>query len=259
MNLQSFKGAVGGFVTNNATTLLTAGGVVGVVGTAVLSARAGIKAGQVIDDLNREKVNDTDEVVTTQEKVMATWRYFVPPVVCGSLTIAAIIMSNRVSAKEAAALAAAYGLSQRQLDEYRAKVMEKVGVNKHRAIQDAIAQDQVDENPPSKEVLILGEGQVLFYDALSGRYFQSTVDKVRKAENSVNYQLFHYQICSLSHFYEELGLRQTDLSDGIGWNMSTSDDKQLELKLSTTMTDDEKPCIVISFNSLPKYNYEQLY
>src|SRR4051812_29248065 len=258
-------------VSDNATTLLTASGVVGTVGTGVLSFRAGSRS----RDKMVERETERDEAaaryavesdgmgqfpqLTKLDRAKVILPDLVPPVILGAATIAAIVMSNRVSGKQAAALAAAYGLSQNQLEEYKGKVLQTLGVNKEQKIRDEIAQDRVNENPPTGQVLLLGEGEVLFYDSLSGRYFQSTVDRIRKAENAVNAQLFHHQICSLSFFYEEVGLPCTDLSDGIGWNMVTADHKQLEIKLSAVMTEGEKPCLAINFNNLPKHNYEQLY
>lgn len=271
MQFPNLKAGIGRLLSEHASTLLTAGGVVGVVGTAVLTGRASFQSAKALteqeDQWNKDAArydveNDGHgrlDPLTKTDKVKTTWPYFVPPVVCGSLTIASIVMSNRVSAKEAAALAAAYGITQNQLEEYRAKVLEKLGVNKEQKIRDEIAQDGVNENPPKGQVLLLGEGLVLCKDSLSGRYFQSTVERIRKAENAVNAQLFHHQICSLNFFYEEVGLETTDLGDGLGWNMVTADSKQLTINFTTTMTDAERPCIVLDFNILPKHNYEQLY
>jgi hypothetical protein len=271
MQFPNLTAGLGRLVSENATTLLTAGGVVGTIGAAAISFRAGMRSkDRLIEAISEHEKKATEYVVESdgmgqypefdkKAHVKAIWPELVPPVlVCGA-TIASIVMSNRVSAKQAAVLAAGYGLAQNQLEEYKAKVLESVGVKKEEKIRDALAQDSVDKDPPKGQVLMLGEGEVLFKDSLTGRYFKSTVDKVRKAENAVNAQLFHYQICSLSFFYDELDQPGTELSDGIGWNMSTSDDRQVKLELSTTLTPDEKPCIVIGFNVLPKHNYEQLY
>lgn len=271
MHISNLTAGLGRLVSDNASALLTAGGVAGVIGTAILSARAGgqAKEARILQELDWEKEDTRVRVaqdgvggaapLTTLDKVKVTCPYFILPAVCGSAAIAAIILSNRVSARQAAALAAAYGLSQSQLEEYKAKVLETVGVSKEKKIREGIAQDQISENPPKGQVLVLGAGKVLCYDSLSGRYFQSTVDTIRKAENSVNSQLFHYQICSLSHFYEEVGLDRTELSDGLGWNMVTADHGQLEVILTAVKTEDEEPCLSLGYNILPKHGYEQLH
>ena len=61
---------------------------------------------------------------------------------------------------------------------------------KIKKIRDEIAQDRVNANPPnSREVLIAGTGEVLFFDMLTGRYFQSTMEDIKRAENKVNYRV----------------------------------------------------------------------
>jgi hypothetical protein len=93
----------------------------------------------------------------------------------------------------------------------------------------------------------------LCFDTLTGRYFTSTVEQIRRAENRVNYELMHYMYASLTMFYEEIGLPPTDYTDSVGWNA----DNLLEVNLSTVMSQDQKPCIAISFVRNPIPNYEK--
>ena len=251
-------------LTENASIILTAGGVVGTVGTAVLTGRAAFKAAEVIAiaETELELMKDAPAInveikFSKKEKVLAVWPLFIPPVVLGGATITSIVMANRISAKRAAALAAAYGLAEGRLEEYKAKTLEKLGVNKEQKLRDEIAQDRVNENPPNKEVIILASGDVLCYDMLTGRYFQSTVENIRKAENQLNTALFHHQYASLSEFYENIGLAPTGFTDEVGWNQLK--DGNLEVKFSSVMSPDEKPCLAIDFNNAPHPEYTQLY
>lgn len=271
MQFPNLTAGLGRVMSDNATTLLTGGGVFGVIGTAVLSYRAGMKGSEALKAQSEKWYADATAYDiesdgagqfspnTKWDMIKVQLPQMVIPALLGGATIAAIIMSNRVSAKQAAVLAAAYGLNQKQLEEYKEKVKEVVGVNKEKKVREAIAQDEVNDNPPKGQVLILGEGNVLCYDSLSGRYFQSTADKIGKAENAVNGELYHHQICSLSFFYDEVGLKPTELSDGLGWNMSTSDDSQLKVEVTAVLTEDEKPCLNLGFNMYPKHGYEQKY
>ena len=113
-------------VAENASTILTAGGVVGTVTTAVLTGRASIKAHELIreEELKHIHPEGTTDIIegdtmglSNSKKVLLVWPVFVPPVVIGTATICSIIMANQMSAQRAAALAAAYGVSQRQLEE----------------------------------------------------------------------------------------------------------------------------------------------
>jgi hypothetical protein len=255
------------FASENASTLLTAGGVVGTVATAVLSVRAGVKAERIIAEReivnsihnsHREMVDDgepsmRDVKLSKTEKFMLVWPQFIPPVATGTLTITAIIFANRMSAQKAAALAAAYGLSKKELEEYKTKIEEKLTGPKNQAIKDEIAQDKVNENPPSKQVVILAGGDMLCYDAISGRYFRSSVERIKRAEAELNNELFDSQMASVSEFYEKIGLPRTTMSDMLGW--SAYDDGTVEFEITTTLTDDKQPCIVITPSRLPEANY----
>jgi hypothetical protein len=234
----------------NSSAILTAGGVIGTVATAVLSGRASVK--------ERESREIPKELSKT-EKVTLVWPQFIPPVLVGSATIGSIVAANLMSARRAAALAAAYGMSQKQLEEYKAKVTEKLTGPKRQAIDDEIAQDRVTNNPPKdKEVIILAGGDVLCYDMLTGRYFRSTVEQVRKAEMKINADLVNNQYASLSSFYDEIGLPATNFTDTVGWGIHNQD-LPLGVQLSTTMTPDDKPCVTIDFDTQPSFNYQQSY
>src|SRR6059058_4028175 len=138
----------------NTSTLLTAGGVVGVVATGVLAWRGGRKYETIfldnIDALNAELDLETEEgreqyttvdTVTTLTKIQWAAPHVALPIVSGGLTITAIIFSHRMNAQKAAALAAVYGLSQKQLEEYKAKVAEKLSPKKQQEAVDELAQD----------------------------------------------------------------------------------------------------------------------
>jgi hypothetical protein len=244
----------------NKSVLLTAVGVVGTVTTGVLSFRAGFKASEIIDEEAQAffaEHPDHDEVdFDFQTKLRLAWTYLIPPVGVGAFTIAAIIFANRVDAQKAAALAAAYGVSERTLQEYREKVLEKLGEKKEQAIRDEIAQDRVNRDPvENKQVIIAGSGEVLCYDNISGRYFQSSVEEIKTAENKVNWELLHHNQASLSFFYEQIGLPPTRHSDEVGWNSNNL----LEVMFNTTMSSDKRPCITLDFVVGPTTDYGNLY
>lgn len=254
------------YMKENSSAILTAGGVVGTVATAVLSGRAAIKAQDLIyrDLISREDESTVSNGIlpielSKTQKVALVWPAFIPPVLVGTATIGSIVAANYMSARRAAALAAAYGMSQKQLEEYKGKVAEKLTGPKAQAIDDEIAQDRVNNNPPKdNEVIILAGGDVLCYDELTGRYFRSTVEQIRKAESKINADLVHHQYASLSSYYDEIGLPATTLTDTIGWGIHEQE-IPLKVKLSTTMTPDDKPCVAIDFSPMPVPNYANSY
>lgn len=267
MNVPDLQKKAGKFLVDNASSILTAGGVVGTVTTAVLTSRATFKAAEIIREKEIEEIEKAGEDIartdaqtmglSTGARIKLVWPYYVPSVVVGSATIGSIVMANRISVQRAAALAAAYGISEGRLQEYKEKVAEKLTGPKKQAIDDEIAQDRVNANPPSREVIILAGGDVLCYDMLTGRYFRSTVEQIKRAETEINHELFESDGASLSEFYDKIGLPPTNYTDTVGWN--GLQDGVLEVKLSTVMSPDEKPCVAIDFSIAPTPNYTKLY
>jgi hypothetical protein len=267
VNIKMIQTSVERLVTENATLILTASGAVGTVATGVLAWRGGYQTGHKIWREEEQRRFDSippgvgegepGEVLelkplTTKDKVILALPHAAPPVVTGGLGIAAIVLSHRMSAQKAAALAAAYGLSRDQFEEYRAKVAEKLTGPKTQAIDDEIAQDRVNRTPGSDQVVIVGTGNVLFFDEPNGRYFESTVEKVRQVVNHVNEQIYHHDAVSANHFYGELGLPETKWGSEVGWNM----DNNLEVRFSTTMADDQRPCVTMDFVRQPTADFQ---
>lgn len=236
----------------NSTTILTGIGVAGTVTTAVLTGRASFKAGRLIDQAALDSGNTLD----TKEKVQLVWPQYIPAVGVGSLTVTSIIFANRLSLKETAAMAAAYGLSEKRFEEYRVKVSEKLGLAKETELRDKIAQERVDGNPPGdRTIIITGSGEVLCYDTLSDRYFNSTMEAIRRAENVVNGEIVTNDCSPLSRFYEEVGLKATAFSESVWWNI----DNRCDVQVSTVMSPEDKPCLSIDFAIWPKPDHEKVW
>lgn len=243
-------------ITENSTAILTAAGVAGTVATAVLTGRASFKAAEIIETTYELDENGKRIFQTRSDKVKLVWPQFIPPVAMGATTIASIIFANRISTKRAAALAAAYGISDKAFQEYKEKVVQYIGEKKETTMRDEIAQDKVNSNPPdTRSIIIAGTGDVLFYDGPTGRYFTSNMETIKQAENKVNHELVHHMYASLSLFYDAIGLPPTSYSDDVGWN----NENLLEMEYSTTISEDNRPCIVIDFKVAPVTGYAKLY
>lgn len=264
MSITSLGKKAHDLIGEHSTALLTGVGVVGTVTTAVLAGRGAYKASQIIDAERRYRgteigmeANDSVDLpseLSSQEKGKLTWKLYIPAVGAGAATITAIIFANRIGARRTAAMAAAYGLSDRAFSDYKEKVKEKLGVTKETKIVDDIAQDRVNKNPPER-VVIIGQGDVLCFDASTGRYFMCTHEKIMKAQNEVNREIINHSTCSLSTFYDMIGLPPTRYSNDVGWNM----DHHLEIVHSVTMSPDDRPCLVIDFSVEPIKDFDRLY
>lgn len=238
------------FISQNASTILTGVGVVGTITTAVLTGKAAVKAQMLLVENHGDDLRAVPKTIIMKD----TWQCYIPPVASGVTTIACIIAGHRLDAKKAAALAAAYGLSEKRLQEYREKVLEKMGVNKEQAVRDDIVQDRVNATPGSKEVII-GTSNVLCFDVYSGRYFESNMEEIRQAVNTVNSYILDHQYASLSHFYDEINIPPTGMSDEVGWKA----DDLIEVGFSTVMSPDKRPCLAMDFNNRPIAEYTAVY
>lgn len=244
------------FVADNSPAILTGMGVVGVVSTALLTGKATFKAAELIREREFGDNADRVNVLETKDRALLVWRLYIPAASTGLLTATAIIGANRIGTRRAAVMAAAYSMSEKAFTEYKDKVVEKIGENKERDIRDSVAQDRVARNPvDNQQVIVTGGGEVLCYDTWTGRYFQSSMEALKKAQNDVNYQVLNNYYASLSDFYDKVGLSRTKNSDDFGWN---SDDL-LELYFSTTMSDDDRPCISVDFRVEPIRGYSRVH
>ena len=237
-------------LTDNSPTILTAIGVAGSVTTAYLTGRATFKAAEVI-----RKQEYYGEVLDlpVKEKIQLVWKLYLPAMGSAVLTVTAIIFANRIGTRRAAAMAAAYSLSERALTEYRDKVVEKLGEKKEQEVRDELAQDRVTKNPVGSREVIIAGGSVLCFEVLTGRYFTSDIETLRRAQNDVNQRILHEGYASLNDFYELIGLPFTSISEELGW---TSDaNGMLSLEISAVLSDDNRPCLSVDYKTNPGRNY----
>lgn len=252
MSLHDLQTKAGKILVDRSPLLLSGLALSGLVSTVVATSQATLKAADIWRDQDRSFDRKRDR---NWEIVKVTWPLFVPPLFYGAFTATCIVMSHKVSNRRAAAMASAFSLSERAFEEYRAKVVERLGEGKDVAVRDAVAQDRVTSNPASeREVIVTGTGEVMCYDSFSGRYFMSSMESLKKAQNDLNYRLLHDNYASLTDFYNLIGLSKTGISDDVGWDNG----KLLELEFSTVLSEDQKPCISIGFRVEPVRNYYKI-
>lgn len=258
MNFGIFAKRAGQLVADNSPAMLTALGVTGALTTALLTAKATFKAADVLREEMENKTsdqlasNEPIEALTTQEKTKAVWKLYVPAAGTAALTVAAIVGANHINTRRAAALASAYSIMQKAGDEYKAKVLDKIGEKKEAEVRQELAQDRVKASD-SKLIIIEGKDAICF-DQHSGRRFQGSTEGLKKAQNDLNHMLIKNTYASLSDFYDKLGIPRTSDSDEIGWNV----DNLLELEIGAVL-DDGEPCISFDYRVMPVRNYTSAY
>lgn len=250
-----FKGAQL-WMSKHSPEILTGLGIAGMLTTTVLAVRATPKALKLIEEKQEELYPNSTEKLTVVETVKAAWKPYVPAVVTGTVSATCLIGASSVNLRRNAALAAAYHLSETALAEYKEKVIETVGKNREKSIRNKVDKARVDRNPPNdKEVILTGDGDTLCYDYHSGRYFKTSIDKLKKVENELNARLLREDYISLNDFYDEIGLSFTQMGDDLGWHVSGG---LIEFAFSSQLVHDT-PCLVLNYSVAPQHDYSNLY
>lgn len=252
MTLAKFANRAERLVTNNAPLIMTAIGVTGTLTAVILGSKASFKAAAILDNAEYEAELMNEPPLNIKEQAQLVWKLYIPTAGVSIVTIICIVGANRIGTRRAAAMAAAYSLSEKAFSEYKDKVIDTIGVNKEQKVRDGLAQDRVDNDPvTTREVIITGNGDVLCYDSITGRYFLSTMETLRKAQNDINERIINDGHATLHEFFSVIGLEATLYSSEVGWNS----DSMLELQFSTTMSNDNRPCISLEYATYPIRNY----
>ena len=239
-------------LTKYSPGILTGIGITGMIGATFMAVKATPKALYLIE---AKKEESEVEELTPIDTIKTCWKCYIPATLTTVASTACLIGASTVSAKRNAALATAYSISEAALREYQEKVVEVVGEKKEKAVRDAVAKDQIERDPVTKSevVIIDSNSNTLCYEPLSGRYFKSTIDKIKKAEIKLDRQMIQEMYVSLNDFYWEIGLDGTDLGDKMGWNLSKG---YMDLSFSSQLADDGTPCAVIVYGIPPVYDYQ---
>jgi hypothetical protein len=244
------------FASANSTTILTTIGVVGTVSTAYLAGRAALNTGAEI----RQEEVDRGEVMDTREKLQFVWetnlwRDYIPAVVTCSTTVVCIVMSQRIGSKQAAGLAAAYTLSERAMDEYQKKVVEKIGEKKEEEVRSEILRDRVREQDPFEDDSIEVHGKPngsVFHDKFGQMYVWSTREEIGAAMNDIGRTIINVGYATLADFYYRMDMPAPIYATEIGW---CSDDELPRPTFSSALSPGEKPINAFEFTVNPNARY----
>lgn len=233
--------------------ILTGLGIAGMISSTVMAIKATPKAMKHIEEKKKEM---NTEQLKPMEVVSTTWKCYIPSAVTILGSSACIIGASTVHTKRNAALATAYSFSESALKLYQEKVIETIGEKEEQKVRDAVAKERVERNPiVSKEVIITEKGNTLCMDSLSGRYFKSDIETIRKVINDINHNLYSDMYVSLNDYYYEIGLPGIKTGDSLGWNV---DKGMIEPEFSSQLAADGTPCLVVDFSIPPTYGYDKM-
>ena len=196
------------------------------------------------------------DILTKKEMVLVVAPHYAPAIIMGLTTVGCILGLNGVHTKRSAVLAWLYSLSEASLKEYKDQILEEVGPKKFQKIGDDLAQKQLDANPVKEhDIIITGHGDTLCFDRLSGRYFKSDIELVKRAQNDFNFKLINDALVwmSVNELYYEMNLDPIGLGDDMGWDTT----QLLEMRFASKLAKNGAPCLVIDYQAKPRFLYNQ--
>lgn len=237
------------YICKHSPEILTGIGITGMITSTVLAVKATPKALYLLEEAEKNKQDKLD----TKEVIQTVWREYLPSAITCVISTSCIIGACAVNHKRNAALATAYTLSEKALTTYKEQVIKTIGEKKEKSIRDAINQDKVDKEPvDSKQIILTSKGNTLCKDSISGRYFRSDLDTIRKIINELNRKMMNENTISINEFYDAIGLDHIKEGNNIGWSIEKG---LIELDFSACIVNDDEPCIVIDYNIIPTLGY----
>ena len=247
------------------STMLTIAGGAGVVITAIVTARATPKALNLLRDARSEKADE----LTTMEKAKTVLPAYLPSIAVGSATILCIFGANILNKKNQASIVSAYSLLEQSYRDYQRKLKELYGVEAHERIEESLVIEKTKDVYISNDYLgvmtcslYLDESvskPVLFYEPISDRYFEATIEQVINAEYHLNRNFALGGAAILNELYDFLGIESIPAGDEMGWAPTDEGEFWIEFNHIKKQLPDGRTFYIIDMPFAPRVNYDDYY
>lgn len=228
-------------------------GIVGTIASTVLACRATTKVGKVIEEKNKtiddvhkcledENVEYTEEdskkdlTIIYSQTGLKLVKLYAPAVALGTVSIASIIMGQKILKKRNIALAAAYTAVDKGFKKYRSNVVERFGEQVDKELRYNIKAKEIertvtDKNGKEKkvkEIELTMEGNPLENISEYARFFDDASTEhrkdpeynlmfLRRQQDYANEVLKNKGYLFLNDVYEMLGIAKTQAGQVVGW------------------------------------------
>lgn len=224
--------------------ILTSLGSIGVIATSVLTAKATIKAKKLIEDVEEDISYKLDLKDDFTQIIKIAWKPYIPAIISGGATISCIFGAHFLNKRAQASLASAYALLSNSYKEYVDKSKELYGEDAEKQIKSEVAKSKYDTT-----FIKVDTDTHLFFDYQSMRYFESTFDDVKRAEDFVNQELAASGYVHLNTFYEALGIDKLEnFGDSMGW-CDNGEYQEIKFEHERVTMDDGLECFLLTMNS----------
>lgn len=229
-------------------TVLFMTGIVGIFVSEVMCARDTLKAEKILtgeikikmaDDNRPEPYADNAKVTMlcntkpqyVKEVVKATWKCYIPTAVATTVTLAALIASNRLTKRQIALLSSAVASGGALVQKYRKEILDRTNPEILSEIDKAVAKAAMEESKPvyidtptlvsHKEDEFPAENDVeyLFFDPFTNIKFKTTRLQALAAKYYINRNFAIGSAVAFEQFYNFLGVELPEPYRQLGWEL----------------------------------------
>lgn len=234
--------------------ILTCVGAVGVALTAVSAVMVTPEATELLKAATDVK----GEALSKTEVIKTAGPLYIPSIGIGLSTIACIFGANALNKRQQAALISSYALLSTTYQDYRNKVRQMLGDEADISVISAVASDKSEEEKPRKP-----EGRdKLFYNQLTGKYFESSIEAVVKAEYEINKRLFRDGQVSLNDMLDLLDNDRVPGGYTVGWSLEAGSEVYgyscIDFEHSLVQMDDGLEVYILTMPFAPTADYLQI-
>ena len=248
------------------------GAVAGVVGTAYFAIKRGEQICKTIDEIKAEakKLESGKKAGHYISSVPKLARPMLPVVTCAAGSIACMVISERISYKQIAALTATCVYLSKNRDFLQNKLKEVVGEEKLEDIKKEFTTQEAPKLYFGPSVEETGHGDLLCYEGYSGRWFRSSKEAVLEAQAQLQDAFTNDIYCCMNDYYNFLGMTMTQFGHELGW-VNNKDWYGPELHFTNTLLEAnewadwgpdggliDEPIYVLEIDTLPMYSWQEI-
>lgn len=250
-----------GLWKNHASTIMMTVGIAESINACRKFMKAKPVADALLEKAHKENEEDYEDMSKPQqifEDAKTVAPVYASAIASELVTIGCFCGMHHVNTKQLkqyGMLAAAYDIVRQENQDYKEATKEVLSRSKEAEVRSKVAEKKMKRNPPpsSKDTDAYIGDLELCYDALSQRYFRTTLENIAKIEKKLSLDLSkgYSDTVSLNDVYWELDNGKGDIGplkgigDHFGW---IPEDEEVRIPVSSQITPNGKLCLVINFD-----------
>lgn len=238
----------------NSPHIFFVGGVVGVIGSGILACRATLKLEETLDDIKsdveavrRIKNGDLGDnkqetykyaAYVTIKSTASIGRLYLPSIVLGGISIAALTGSHVQLTRRNAALSTTLAVVTKAYEEYRVRIQNELGKERELEIYHGVEEKEVEVNGKTKTIKSATKNGLSpyarFFDDFSSAYRKNAeMNRIflECQQNYFNHILTVRGHVFLNEVYDAVGLERSQAGQVVGWVIHGDGDNYIDFGL----------------------------